>query len=121
MIDDLEWKEASERAEMAIDAEREDWQARIDALTAERDAAMRREQTLLDSNQQERTALVDAANLRAQLMRERKVVEALRARVAKADRLANSVEVFGEWSGLSDEVWQALAAYRAAPTDTGAA
>ena len=47
--------------------------------------------------------------------------EALRARLAKADELADQVQVFYEYSGVSVDVSEALAAYRAAPTDTGAA
>ena len=81
--------------------------ATIESLTVARDQALRRERALLDSNQQERTALVEAASLRAELMREREANEALRARVKAADELAEAVE-----ANRPKSIAHFLAAYR---------
>jgi nitrate reductase assembly molybdenum cofactor insertion protein NarJ len=79
MIDDLDLREMLECAEMQMDYEREDWQAKIDAQAA--------------------------------------TIEAMRARLAKADELAERAE-----QGASKiDLQNAAAAYRATPTDTGAA
>jgi hypothetical protein len=48
----------------------------LGAMSSRAEAAEKRERALLDSNQQERTALVEASSLRAELMRERKRVTA---------------------------------------------
>jgi hypothetical protein len=84
--------------------------ATIAALRAERDAAIAREKALLASNQEERTALVEAASLR----RER---DALRAQLATAqkeiDRCHARLQIAYEWR--SDETGKLVKAPVADP------
>jgi hypothetical protein len=63
-----------------------DFQTVLGEVTAERDAAIAREKALLASNQEERTALVEAASLR----RER---DALRSQLADAQAALDAAEI----------------------------
>jgi len=89
MIDDLDYKEASERQEMTLDDERKEYQSTIRALT-------------------ELVAILEGEQARADA--QAATIEALRARVARADKLAEAARRFRLYSA---ELSGALAAYRA--------
>jgi hypothetical protein len=105
MIDDLDYRVAAERQEMIYDEEREEYQSIIRALT-------------------ELVAILEGEQARADA--QAATIEALLARVAKADELADQAQhvcnVLKDDNGHAPiRLDQALAAYRATATDTGAA